>query len=253
MEISTRKGKKAATLISLLMVVCIGFYIHQYLAYSTVYERCKRAIHRVHKKVAAAEKLSGKSGRIEKETALAVSNLKELDDQLPARLETARFIATVSQAAEKHNVVIGDVRTSPSDFEFWKQMDVMLRVSVSAEEADVRAWLERITSEKRRVDYNASTEENKSKKVVLTIYAMPEPEMNPPREDFCRPIDHTVWLRPFTSRIEAMKRELSSLCSQQRRMQASIQALEQLKRYLKRLNKKRAIYGEIERRHADRR
>ena len=249
MTASTRNRKKTIILIIFLAAVCIVICIQQYRAYDTVSMRFKTAIHKVHKKVATAEMLSREFGRIEKETALAVLNLKELDDQLPAILETARFIETVSQAAKKHNVVIRDVRTNPSAFDFWKQVDVMLLVS--AEDVDVSAWLKMVTSGKRRVDYDAATGESKYKEVLLTIYAMPEPEMNTPREDFCRPIEHTVWLWPFTSRIEALKGELILICSEQARIPESIRALEQQRKNLARLTMKRHVYGGIERKHAN--
>ena len=248
MTASARKRKMIAFLIMLPAVVCSVVSFQQYRAYSTASARFDNVIHKVRRQVAVAEKMSRDPGRIEKETTQAIFNLKKMDERLPALPETDRFIEMVSQAAKEHNVFIKNIETDTSDFKFWKQVEVVLQVS--AEKADINTWLKMVTSGKRRIDYNTAAGEDQREKVVLTIYAMAEPGISPSREDDCRPIEHTVWLWPFASRIEVLKNEMLLICREHTRFHESIRAIEQLKRYLRRLNRKRAIFREIESRHA---
>ncbi len=247
MTVSTLRMKKALILIIVMAAAFNVICIQQYRSYSNISDSLRAAIDQVSSNLTKAKKLHAQSAWLEKAVTASGRSMGIIEDQLPDTLETSKFVEMISQAAKSHSIAINNIKTSQSDFDFWQQADIMLEVS--AEQVALNAWLEMITSGKRRVDSYTSTQENQNKKVTLILYAVPGLEKNPPRKVFCSTIEHTVWFRPFAARLEELQDELIEICRELQQYQTSSRNAEKNKRALARQQKNLAILHEIERKH----
>ncbi len=249
-----REGRKAVVLIMLLLFILFAAYLHQYLAFSAVCRRIDVSINLVEKRILSARKFQNNSRHLQAERERISRDLETVNARVPGRLDPERIVGLISQAAKKYKVRINKLRSAPRDFDFWRQLDVILMVS--GEDADVDTWLKTVAAGERRIDHYLTSGEDPYQKVILTVYATgesEEPGTGGDPADVCRPVEHAVWLWPFPGLIEMYKNRLHSLCSQQWQMRGAVATMLQFKKDAKLLQQKLTVCREIEQRHVHRR